>query len=124
MSTRNDFQERRKHRRFEVKRGTFAVSPPYFDKLGQIKNISKGGLAFQYSANNEQAKDTSEVEIFSTSDDFFFRELPVKIVLDYEIEAQVPFSSFPTRQVSLQFKKLSHNQKILLDYFLKKYTQK
>lgn len=124
MSTKNDSPERRKHKRFQVKRGTFAVSPPSFDKLGQIKNISKGGLTFQYSGGNEQAKSTSEVEIFSTSDDFFLRKLPVKIVLDHETETQVPFSSFPTRQVSLQFKKLSHNQKILLDYFLKKYTQK
>ena len=124
MSANDDFQERRKHKRFDVKRGAFAVSPPSFDKLGQITNISKGGLAFQYSANDEQVKSTSEVEIFATSDDFFLRKLPVKIVLDYEIEAQVPFASAPTRQVSLQFKKLIHYQKILLDHFLKKYTQK
>ena len=125
MSKKNDSRERRKHRRFKTKKGAFAVSLPSFDKLGQIKNISKGGLTFQYSENNGQPKDTfDEVEIFSISDNFFLRKLPVKIVLDYELEAQVPFASFPTKQVSLQFEKMSHNQKVLLDYFLKKYTQK
>ena len=48
MSKKDDFHERRKHKRFKAKRGAFAVSLPNFDKLGQIENISEGGFAFQY----------------------------------------------------------------------------
>ena len=125
MSAKDGLQERRKHKRFDAKRGAFAVSPPSFDKLGQIKNISKGGLAFHYSGNNEQSKDTfDEVEIFSISDDFFLRKLPVKTVLDFEVDTQVPFNSLPQRQASLQFRELNHHQKILLQYFFQKYTRK
>ena len=124
MSKKGDFQERRKHKRFEAKRGTFAVSPPGFDKLGQIQNISKGGLAFHYIGDAVQTKDADEIEIFSTFDDFYLRKLPVRPVSDFEVDTRVPFSSLPTRQMSLQFEKLNHHQKILLHYFFQKYTRK
>ena len=91
MSKKNGFQERRKHKRFKAKRGAFAVSLPNFDKLGQIKNISEGGLAFQYMGDAEEAKDSVEVEIFLTFDDFFLRKLPAKTVSDFEIGTQVEF---------------------------------
>ena len=123
MSKKDDFQERRKHKRFKAKRGAFAVSLPNFDKLGQIENISEGGFAFQYMGDAEQAKDSVEVEIFSTFDDFFLRKLPVKTVSDFEIGTQVLFSSLPTRQVNLQFGELQHHQKTLLHYFLQQYTR-
>jgi len=124
MSKKNDFQKRRKHKRFKAKRGGFAVSQPSLEKLGQIKNISKGGLAFQYIGNNELSKGPFEVEIFSTFDDFFLSKLPVKTVLDFEVDTKVPFSSLPTRQLSMQFGKLSHKQKLLLGHFIRKYTHK
>ena len=68
MAKGDDFQERRKHKRFKVAEGAFAVSPPYYNKLGQIKDISKGGLACQYLGNNELPKSPLEVEIILTFD--------------------------------------------------------
>ena len=122
MSKMVGFQERRKQKRFNVKRGVLAALVPSFDKLGQIKNISKGGLAFQYMGNAETAKDSCELEILSIVDSFYLRELSVKIVLDCEVDTQVPFSSLQTRQVSIQFEELKDHQKDLLSHFLEKYT--
>ncbi len=45
--------ERRKHKRFKVKQGAFAVASPDYNKLGQIKDISEGGLAFQFIEDGE-----------------------------------------------------------------------
>ena len=116
------FQERRKQKRFKVKTGAFAALVPSFEKLGQIKNISKSGIAFQYLGSAEKAKDSGKLEILSIDDGFYLRELSVKTVLDFEVDTQVPFSSLKTRQVSLQFEELEHHQKELLDHFLEKYT--
>jgi hypothetical protein len=124
MAKGDDFQERRKHKRFKVAEGAFAVSPSYYNKRGQIKDISRGGLAFQYLGNNELSKSPLEGEIFLTCDDFCLRKIPVKTVLDFEVDTQIPFSSLPTRQSSIQFGKLSHNQKLLLDHFIREYTHK
>ena len=68
MSKKDNFQERRKHKRFEAKRGAFAVLPPYFNKLGEVKDISKGGLSIHYLVDVEQTKDPLEIELYSFFD--------------------------------------------------------
>lgn len=123
MTIRNGFMERRKHKRFKVKGGAFAVSAPDYNKLGQIKDISKSGFAFQYIENGEQTKDSVEVEIFLTGDDFYLKKLPVRTVTDFEVDNPVASNSMPMRQLNLQFGKLNYPQKLLLDYFLQRYTQ-
>ena len=116
--------ERRKHKRFKVEGGAFAVSAPDYNKLGQIKDISKSGFAFQCIENGEQTKDSVEVEIFSTVDDFYLQKLPVRTVLDFEVDNTGSSNSMPMRQLSLKFGKLNYPQKLLLDYFLQRYTHK
>ena len=124
MAKRNGSPERRKHKRLKVKEGSIAISIPDSKKLGQIKDISKGGLAFQYLGSVEQAKNSVEVEILSIADDFYLRKLPVRTVLDVEINNPVSLSLLPKRQLSMQFGKLNHYQKELLNHFLQRYTHR
>ena len=124
MRNKEELIERRKHKRFKVKGGAFAVSTPDYKNLGQIKDISKGGLAFQFIENSEQTKGSIEIEIFSTVGDFYLKKLPVRTVLDFEVDNTVSSNSMPMRQWSMQFGKLNHLQKLLLDFFLQKYTCK
>lgn len=124
MRNKKEFIERRKHKRFKVKGGAFAVSTTDCKNLGQIKDISKGGLAFQFIENGEQAKGSIEIEIFSTVGDFYLKKLPAKTVLDFEVDNTVSSHSMPMRQWSIQFGELNYFQKLLLDFFLQKYTCK
>jgi hypothetical protein len=124
MKNKEDLIERRKHKRFKVKEGAFAVATPDYNKRGQIKDISEGGLAFQFIENDEQTKGSIELEIFSTVDNFYLKKLPVRTVMDFKIDNTVSFSSMPMRQLSIKFGKLNHPQKLLLDFFLQKYTHK
>ena len=124
MKNKREFIERRKHKRFKVKGGAFAVSTTDCKNLGQIKDISKGGLAFQFIENGEPAKGSIEIEIFSTAGDFYLKKLPVKTVLDSEIDNTVSSHSMPMRQWRMQFGKLNYFQELLLDFFLQKYTFK
>ncbi len=124
MAKRNGSPERRKHKRFKAKKGFLAVSIPDSKKLGQIKDISKGGLSFLYLGDVVQAKDSVEVEILSKADDFYLRKLPVRTVLDVEIKNPVSLSLLPMRQLSMKFGKLNHYQKELLNHLLQRYTHK
>ncbi|UCD88877.1 MAG: PilZ domain-containing protein [Desulfobacterales bacterium] len=124
MTNRKDIKEKRKHRRFKVKEGAFAVSSPFNDRLGRIKDVSKGGLAFQYVGNTESTQAFHEVEIFSARDGFYLKKLPASTVVDVELDNQVSFASLPTRQLRVQFGKLNHQQRLLLDHFIQKYTQR
>ncbi|RZB36014.1 MAG: hypothetical protein SRB2_02612, partial [Desulfobacteraceae bacterium Eth-SRB2] len=107
MKNKKEFIERRKHKRFKVKGGAFAVSTTDCKNLGQIKDISKGGLAFQFIENGEPAKGSIEIEIFSPAGDFYLKKLPVKTVLDFEVDNSVSSDSKPMRQWGMQFGELN-----------------
>jgi hypothetical protein len=124
MKNKKVLNERRKHKRFKVKEGAFAVAWPDNNKLGPIKDISEGGIAFQFIEDGEQTKGSPEVEIFSTVDDFYMKKLPVRTVLDFELETTVSLNPTPMRQLSMKFGKLNHPQKLLLSFFIQKYTYK
>ena len=126
MTNKKDLIERRKHKRFKAKQGAFAVLTSDYNKLGQIKDIGKGGLSFCYIANGEQTDRFSEIEIYligdEISDDFYLKKIPVRTVVDFEVDNKVSFSSLPMRQLSMHFEKLTSGQIFLLNYFLREYT--
>jgi hypothetical protein len=124
MKNKKVLNERRKHKRFKVKGGAFAVATPDYNRLGQIKDMSQGGLAFEFIEDGEQTKGTHEVEIFSTVDDFYMKKLPVRTVLDFELDNTVSSNPTPMRQLSMKFGKLNRPQKLLLSFFIQKYTYK
>lgn len=122
MRNKEGLIERRKHQRYKVKGKAFAISSPDYKNLGQIRDISKGGLSCQFIENGEQTKNSNEIEIFSAVGDFYLKKLPVRTVLDFEIDNTVSSNSMPMRQWSMQFGKLNYLQRLLLDFFLQKYT--
>ena len=124
MVNNKDFIEKRKHKRLRAKEGAFAVVTSDYDKIGQIGNISKCGLAFQYIDNGEPLKGSVEVEIFSAAKNFYLRKLAAKVVVDSEVDSTVSFSAVPLRKLVVQFEKMKANQMLMLDYFLQKYTTK
>ena len=124
MTKRIDFPERRKHERFKVKEGVLAVSSPDYDRVGQIKDVSKGGLAFQHLVITESTEEPFEVEILSEFDDFRLEKLPVRAVVDFELDSKGLYALFSIRQLSLQFRRMNHSQKLLLDHFIQRYTHK
>ncbi len=98
-----------------------AVSSPDYSRLGQIKDVSKGGLAFEYLADTSSTEEPFEVEIFST-DHVFNLKLPVKKIADFKLDAKGLYDSLLIRQMSFQFGKLNHSQESLLDQFIHRYT--
>jgi hypothetical protein len=124
MPNKTGFIERRKYKRFNVKKGAFVVLSSDYNKMGQIKNICGGGLSFLYYGAGKKSNGSAEVEIFSTVEDFYLKKLRVRIVSDLAQCNKDSSSSISMRQVSMRFEKLILNQRFLLNYFLKKYTHK
>ena len=123
MAVKTDLTEKRKYKRFKAKEGAFALLASD-NKLGQIKNISRGGLTFQYIGADTPSKGSTEIEIFSPALDFYLKKVPIKSIEDAEIESDVPFSSIPTKQLSVQFGEMTSMQLTLLNHFIEKYTDK
>ena len=123
MTTKNDLVERRKHKRFKAKEGAFAALTSD-NKMGQINDISRSGLTFQYIGHDESSSGSTEVEIFSAVADFYLKKVPVKSVMDIQVDGNIPFSSVPMKQLRIQFGRMTPIQSGLLDYFLQNYTLK
>lgn len=122
MSNRKEAPEKRKHKRFKVKKGAFAVVISKNKTVGQIKNICKEGLSLQYIDNGEPLSGSVGIEIFSMTKDFYLKKLSAKVVRDSEVVGAVPLSSVPMRETVVQFEAMKANQRKMLDCFIRKYT--
>ena len=137
--------DRRKHPRYSTKSGTFALlrstsialrkiqdmsmgeigfavikSKPV--KMGQIININKNGLAFDYIERRGEAMQVFKLDILYAQDTFYLGKLLFKPVYDYVIESEVPVNSFTIRRCGVQFGELTAYQKSRLEFFIQNYT--
>jgi hypothetical protein len=114
--------ERRSNERYQVRQGVYALLKNGSSKLGQIINISTGGLAFMYIKHEEQIGEPVEVDIFISGDGYFLKGIPCKRISDVHVDNFVPFSTFEMRQLGVQFGELRQGQASQLDAFIKKYA--
>ncbi len=114
--------ERRKNKRYKAVEGAYAAISPNSHKLGQVIDISMGGLSFKYidtSSDDSENKQLPEESIFLSSMGYYVGDLPFKTVSDYEITNAPSFSSMKVRKRHVQFADLSFKQLFDLDYYLR-----
>jgi hypothetical protein len=145
MPNLNDALDRREHKRYFAKNRLFAVvrskhhqlkkienmskgeiafallksNPP---KMGEIIEISRGGLSFSYIENEKKLGNTSELDIIFAEKDFHLSRLPFKAVEDAELIDDSPFNALSMKRLTVQFEKLSPQQKQKIDHLLSNYT--
>jgi hypothetical protein len=116
--------EKRSHNRLQAKDGVYAIINYKPTIFCQIINISKDGMAVRYSSNGKQSSLPSELDIFIMDSNFYIEKIQIKIVSDFEIGDNSPFSSQTNRQRCFQFGKMKSSQHFQLDYLLQNYTKK
>jgi len=125
VTKRKKIVERRKHKRFQVEDGKFAVLRrpwPHPTTLGQIIDISMGGLAFRYIAGEERSHQPSELEILWADCSFRLDKIPFETISDFKTANEVAYSFTTTRRCGVEFGELTLNQVSELEYFTQKYT--
>ena len=120
MTDEAKVDERRIHRRYKVKAQAFAALASHY-LIGQIKNISKGGISFTCIASVKPDSRTFEIEIFTQDEKFHLREIPFKIVSELDVEDRIPSSSLQKKQINGVFLELTDDQVSQLEYFLDNY---
>jgi hypothetical protein len=114
--------ERRKNQRFRAAYGAYAVLGPESSKLGQIKDISMGGLAFKYLADEARSNGTDELDIIIRQNSFCIKSIPIQTVSDFELARENAFSTVRLRQQGVQFGELTSYQTSQLEFILKHHT--
>ncbi len=113
-------EEKRKHKRFEVKNLAIAVPNKPSSQVARIVNISKGGLAVRYLDQSNWLGNAKALDILVNSS-FFMTNVPVENVSDFKVENLVSFSIISERQCCMQFGSLSSEQAYQVDNFIAKY---
>jgi len=114
--------ERRKNKRYKAVEGAYAAISPNSSKLGQIIDISMGGLAFKYidtSSDDAQSEQLPEKTIFLSSMGYYVGDLPFTTITDYAMTDAPSFSAMKVRKRHVKFNDLSFKQLFDLDYYLR-----
>jgi hypothetical protein len=114
--------ERRKSVRYKAVEGAYAAISPNSHKLGQIIDISMGGICFKYIDDNGDDHDIDTQQkssIFLSSLGYYVGGLSFKTVDDYTIKNVPSFSSMNMRKRHIQFIDLNFKQLFDLDFYLR-----
>ena len=121
MTNTKQVLERRKHKRFHVQDGTFAVLGSRYGKIGRVIDMSIGGLGFSYIVGEEQGDDSHRLSILLAEDSFHLTRIAFKTVWDTETK-EVPLSTVAMRRCGVEFGDLTEYQISQLEYFLENHT--
>jgi len=112
----------RRHYRYRVKDHIYVnLRSETGEEVGQLLDISKGGLSLQFLVTDEKPNTYTELGILASMD-LAMERIPFRTVSVEEVENNVPLSVTRLRRYSLEFKNLTPAQKAKLDFFIKNYT--
>jgi hypothetical protein len=108
---------RRKEDRYRVRDGVFAIDINEPQRLGEIVDISRSGIAFRYMDGQNSFTPTTGLNIFSSTHSLFLTNFPFETISDIQIEGH-PTSAINMRRHSGRFTSLSEKQQEQLDDFI------
>lgn len=114
--------DKRKHKRFRSQDLAFAAFGSHIKEIGQIIDISRGGLAFRYVADGDRLNESRELEIYLANNGFHLKEVPFNTISDFELTSEFPTSFIIMRRRGVQFGELTQDQVSQLGYFIQNHT--
>jgi hypothetical protein len=133
--------ERRNHTRFQIKKVAFAIIRSVFSKpiclidrsmgeiacdvfrskpimFGRMDDISMNGLLFRYVDSKIQSNESPVLDILLADCGFYLESVLFENISDTEIPEDFPIDSVKMKQLRLQFRKLTPEQKFQLEYLI------
>ena len=114
--------ENRQYKRFQVPKTTFVALWPQFVRVGQVTDISMGGLAFCHVTGAEPPSGPMELDIFLAGSPFYLYKVPIEKVWDLVPADETPCTSVDVRQCGLRFGELTESQRAQLTYLIQNYA--
>ncbi len=114
--------EKRKHKRFKAQIDTNIAIINDSCIVGQILNISIGGLAFKSIDKGEKITGWYKANMFRSSKNSFIKEVMFKCIWEENIVSKIPFSTLLMKQCGGQFGALTDDKRSELDNFIANHT--
>ncbi|MCJ7600662.1 MAG: hypothetical protein MUO63_04060 [Desulfobulbaceae bacterium] len=112
--------ERRGHKRYLVRDGTYAFLRPPANKIGQIIDISLSGLAFCYFSTNGASRDSNGLDLLA-DDGICLEDVPYTTINDFILPTEQPYSQITMRRRCIKFGLLSKKHREYLQKIINKY---
>ena len=114
---------RRCTRRFQVKNFIFVKLWSEFEEdIGQLLDISNGGLSFRYMSDDEEPRTFSDLSIF-TNGNIIVSRIPFTTISDIELNKGPASKPIIFRRSGAQFDQLAFRQQLELEQFLNQYAE-
>ena len=119
--------ERRKYTRFLAEEDAYAALGINFTKVGKLKDISIGGLAFEYIGCTENCvQDSSIVTIFHSHNEFHLPNLACRFIYNLSISAENDdfqfIRQYTIQRCAIQFGDITAKQRKQLEFYINHYT--
>jgi hypothetical protein len=119
---RKQMVEQRKYRRFSVREGTLIFNTS--TDVGEIIDISMGGLSFTSPEMPEETAEPFDVGILFGEDEYFTGKVQCKKLMCHGTPENSLFSSQEKgERYSVEFGELTPNQRLYLEHIIQSYTQ-
>lgn len=122
MASEQPIIERRGHKRYLVRDGTYAFLRAPANKIGQIIDISLSGLAFCYFSTNGASRDADGLDLLA-DDGICLEDIPYTTINDFILPTEQPFSQITMRRRCVKFGSLTEKHQEHLQKIIKKYGQ-
>lgn len=99
------YTEKRKHKRYKMRDGTYALLRTSARKIGQLIDLSLSGLAFTYFSTNGAAPDSDGLDLLAAGN-IHLQDIPYQTVSDFVLPNEQPFSQIIMRRRCIKFKAL------------------
>jgi hypothetical protein len=122
MASEQPIIERRGHKRYLVRDGTYAFLRAPANKIGQIIDISLSGLAFCYFSTNGASRDADGLDLLA-DDGICLEDIPYTTINDFILPTEQPFSQITMRRRCVKFGHLTEKHQAHLQKIINKYGQ-
>ncbi len=120
-----DPEDRRHYKRYPVNELAVVALGPYVGKIGPLKDISRGGLSFEYTQYEESpplsqsSQSTTYCEIIQPEKELFISKIPCQIVYESQVNPHdISLVSWArTWRCGILFGELSPSQVVTLASF-------
>ena len=116
--------ERRAHPRNWISEGGYALLRDHEShRLGQVLDMSQGGLAFCYLPDSDDdIQGPVRLTLFYSGNGFFMENIPVRVVYVDRIPAKVLVGSLTMHKCAVEYTQLNDEQRLGIEEFLQKYS--
>lgn len=112
------YPERRKHPRFSASQDVIVTTMPGYKNIGQMIDISLGGLSFYYIDQDFQSEESFDICLVIPGTNYYLEGVHAKTVSDIEISSSSSAGCIVMRRRGIMFDQLTDEQISELGHFI------